>query len=639
MRVILIAALIIVTSTPALVTGEPLPADLTGHWAEDAIARLARRNIIDLMPDQPFRPDAAVSRGEFLKWLVMAMGLPPRVVRTSSFSDVATSHPLSPYIEAALAYGVIARVLEFAPLASVRRGDAVAVAVQAMGYSFEALQLATAALPFADADALPEQIRGAIAVALLTEPPLLREPGAVELRPLAAMTRAEAASLIAAVLEAVERGIVLRRRSPLISGVEVVTEKRGVLRALPVWRVQVGAFNDEDHAQRMAATLRGRGMQVFIDFIDGLYKVRVGNFATAAEAALAKEELSGQGYSTWVIQTLRDFEAFPGPFRLAALVVDPRTGVRLISAFGDGQRMRRMRTSELARRAGALAAVNGGFFAANGLPLGCLMVGQTIHREPDPQRTCAGITEDGMVIFDRVQLDATVTAVLPGQIGGSSMRVNGVNRDRRADELILYQPSFDASTRTNQFGAEATVVGGMVTTVVDLRGNSPIPSDGFVLSGHGRARQWILQALQPGALVDVALRVAPLSGDTRWDRVIHAVGGGPRVLAGGQVVGAEGFPATFTERRHPRTAIGVTADGRVVLLVVDGRQPYHSLGMTLLELALELRRLGVVDALNLDGGGSSTMVVGGRVINLPSDETGERPVANALLVLAPPGER
>ncbi|HEY3247256.1 MAG TPA: phosphodiester glycosidase family protein, partial [bacterium] len=90
-----------------------------------------------------------------------------------------------------------------------------------------------------------------------------------------------------------------------------------------------------------------------------------------------------------------------------------------------------------------------------------------------------------------------------------------------------------------------------------------------------------------------------------------------------------------TDRRHPRTAVGTLADGRIVLFVVDGRSPYHSLGMTLLELAMELRRLGAVDALNLDGGGSTTMVVHGRVINLPSDENGERPVGSVLLVLPP----
>jgi exopolysaccharide biosynthesis protein len=162
-----------------------------------------------------------------------------------------------------------------------------------------------------------------------------------------------------------------------------------------------------------------------------------------------------------------------------------------------------------------------------------------------------------------------------------------------------------------------------------------------VLSGHGRARQWILQTLRPGMTVTVQSRMVPASGDVRWDQIRQAVGGGPRLLINGQFAaaqftGLEGFAGSLTDRRHPRTAIGVLGDGRVVVLVADGRRPSHSLGMTLLELAAELRRLGAVEAMNLDGGGSSVLVAGGRVVTVPSEETGERAVADALVVLPAP---
>jgi hypothetical protein len=208
------------------------------------------------------------------------------------------------------------------------------------------------------------------------------------------------------------------------------------------------------------------------------------------------------------------------------------------------------------------------------------------------------------------------------------------------DELILYRQPFDGTTRTNAFGVEAVISGGVVTAVADLRGNTPIPSDGFVLSGHGRARQWMLQSLRPGTEVVIQTTLAPTTGDPRWSQIRHAIGGGPRLLAGGQFAASqfadfEGFPGTLTDRRHPRSAIGVLGDGRVVLFVVDGRRPSHSLGMTLLELAAELRNLGAVEAMNLDGGGSSVLVVGGRLVTIPSEETGERPVADALVVMPP----
>jgi exopolysaccharide biosynthesis protein len=85
-------------------------------------------------------------------------------------------------------------------------------------------------------------------------------------------------------------------------------------------------------------------------------------------------------------------------------------------------------------------------------------------------------------------------------------------------------------------------------------------------------------------------------------------------------------------QRHPRTAIGWRADGTLVLVVVDGRQPRISVGMTINELAHLMLDLGCVEAINLDGGGSSTMVIRNKIVNNPSDSTGERPVSDALLI-------
>ncbi|OLC29848.1 MAG: hypothetical protein AUH31_05955 [Armatimonadetes bacterium 13_1_40CM_64_14] len=578
------------------------PSDIGGHWAEERIQLLVRRNIADLNADQTFRPADPITRADFVKWLVLASGLPVNPPRGALFADVPASHPVAPYLDTAVAFGVLPRASAFAPAAFMLRGDAVVLTVSALGYTFEIGGLAAYPLPYDDT-----------AVSL-------------SFRPLAPMTRGEAASLVGAFVEAGEGGLTLRYSVPVSVGVALTIEKRGVLRTLPVWRVQIGAFASEENAQRLASSVRERGLPVFIDLQDGVYKVRVGSFSTVLEALFVKEQLAAEGLPTWVVQTLPDFDALPGPVRTAALVVDPHSGVRLLPTFGDGQRMQRIRTSAIARTRGALAAVNGGYFGPNGDPLGCLMVSGDVVNEPDPNHTCAGFTADGTPVFDHVQLEAVV------RTPDGEAPVTGVNRERRADELIVYRPSFDQTTGTNAFGAEAVVRGGVVIQQADLRGNSLIPPDGFVLSGHGRARSWIMQTLTPGTPVLVRMRFVPRSADARWDRVVHAIGGGPHLLAGG-LVSDEGFASTLVGRRHPRTALGVLPDGRIILLVVDGRSPPHSLGMTLVELALEMRRLGAVDAMNLDGGGSSTMVVSGRVVNLPSDENGERAVATSLLVL------
>jgi exopolysaccharide biosynthesis protein len=104
----------------------------------------------------------------------------------------------------------------------------------------------------------------------------------------------------------------------------------------------------------------------------------------------------------------------------------------------------------------------------------------------------------------------------------------------------------------------------------------------------------------------------------------------------GDAATIEGTISRNAETRHPRTAVGFSRDSTTLLLVVvDGRSS-ASVGMTLGELADLMRRLGAWQALNFDGGGSTTMVIGGAVVNVPSDATGEREVGNALLVVRTP---
>ncbi len=115
--------------------------------------------------------------------------------------------------------------------------------------------------------------------------------------------------------------------------------------------------------------------------------------------------------------------------------------------------------------------------------------------------------------------------------------------------------------------------------------------------------------------------------------IYNAVGGVPIMLRNGQKVDTTDTIATAL---HPRTAIGITGDNKLILFVVDGRQSF-SLGMTTTEVADVFLEFGVVDAINLDGGGSSTMVLADpnvRIVNSPSDAAGERKVANHLAVFA-----
>ncbi|HKK93958.1 MAG TPA: phosphodiester glycosidase family protein, partial [Longimicrobiales bacterium] len=120
-------------------------------------------------------------------------------------------------------------------------------------------------------------------------------------------------------------------------------------------------------------------------------------------------------------------------------------------------------------------------------------------------------------------------------------------------------------------------------------------------------------------------------------RPVQVVGGLPELLDVGLRVGDLEVSARpgFAAARHPRTGIGFD-DERIWIVAVDGRRDGYSAGMTLPELTRVFEALGVEEALNLDGGGSTVMIVGGQVVSRPSDPTGERSVVNALLLVNDP---
>jgi hypothetical protein len=291
----------------------------------------------------------------------------------------------------------------------------------------------------------------------------------------------------------------------------------------------------------------------------------------------------------------------------------------------------------MAARHGAIAAVNGGYFRTAGTyrgdSTGTLVIDGELLSEPDRGRASfALIREPGgaRVVFGHMKAEMTLS------IGGVSRSVDGLNRPRGAGELIVFTPQFPPTTLTTD-GVELVVRNRRIERIVE-GGSQAIPADGFVASAAGEAAQWIWRHAKAGGSAVLSRRLVALEGTsaTGWDRAEDALGAGPLLLRNGRVeitAEREQMSESLSRLRHPRTAIGTTGDGRVLLAVVDGRQPGWSEGALLGELAELMRSLGAIDAINLDGGGSSTMVLNGKVINRPSDEAGERPVGDAILVL------
>ena len=144
---------------------------------------------------------------------------------------------------------------------------------------------------------------------------------------------------------------------------------------------------------------------------------------------------------------------------------------------------------------------------------------------------------------------------------------------------------------------------------------------------RGAAATQLTAEAQPATDVTVRLQLRP-----GWSGVVAAIGGGPQIVRNGSPVfrAGEEFTTSQLAPRSPRTGVGQLKDGRIILVTVDGRQPGLSVGLTNFELAQTLARLGAVNAMALDGGGSTTMAYDGRVLNAPSDGS-ERRIATALV--------
>jgi exopolysaccharide biosynthesis protein len=332
------------------------------------------------------------------------------------------------------------------------------------------------------------------------------------------------------------------------------------------------------------------------------------------------------------------------PMAVSLLRLDPRQ-VELRSVLSNDEIMGTEVVSTMGERYGAIAAVNAGFFLPNGDPNGVLTLGGRLVSDTRRPRGAIAITNDASgVALTFARLRASAVLMIGTGAKATRVPIDGVDTTRARGRLMLFTPSYHADTDTAPSGLEWVVdrpprnssEGLRVTSGPHRNGHTPIPKGGFVLSFGGTTPPASLVRLERGVSVALSVTYDPLEGPAEpWANAQDIVGGAGLLIRDGRDVDdwtVEGFNKGFAEGRHPRTMIGSDANGTIWLVAVDGRQPALSVGMTLVELRTLARRLDLVNALNLDGGGSTTMWVQGRIVNNPSDAAGPRKVSDALIV-------
>lgn len=303
---------------------------------------------------------------------------------------------------------------------------------------------------------------------------------------------------------------------------------------------------------------------------------------------------------------------------LVSVAPDAPYELRPFSAAGTYNGRGRVSTQALQQK--LLAAINASYFDTDGWVIGTIKNRGMMMAADGQPRSGYAVRDGKSLVIQDISYYGTLN--MPR---GNSLVIKGMNRARIADDLVLYNSFYAPSTKTNNFGREVKIRNNRVIAI-STAGNMPIEPGCVVVSGHGVSAA-ALATLRVGDKVSINETMGNATADT----ATTLVSGGPLLLEEGRVnvrTVQENIAPDIARGRAPRTAVGIKRDGTLLLLVVDGRNN-TSVGLTLPELAQYFLRLGAIDAVNFDGGGSSVMTINGRIVNNPSDGK-ERPVSIGL---------
>ena len=407
------------------------------------------------------------------------------------------------------------------------------------------------------------------------------------------------------------------------------------------------------------------------------YAISVGRADTAEALSEDERRLRQQGFRARRWHTSFDGDETTGPWDVHVLSIDPARWA-VTSSLGASI-VGRETVKAMAGRAGAVAAVNGGFFAMQpfdprsgrgdgepGEAAGLAVIDGRLVSEATAGRPALLLRDRGR----QVRIDRFTTDLVLEVAGAAPRRIDGLNRvpgvirncggvggdlpsERAAhdltctdtSEMVAFTPDGLPSLPSGP-GVEVVLgTQGTVAEVRDRTGAAP-PAAAWVVQAIGEDADWLRREARAGRQMRVTTRVLDSTGaEVRLSTGDFVVNGGPMLVHNRAISidadrdgltrhdpGVDNFFFGWVRQRNPRTMAGVDANGRVLLVAVDGRQAGFSAGLTILEAARVMLALGAVTAINLDGGGSTTMVVDGQVLNRPSDPSGEREDGDAVLV-------
>jgi len=311
--------------------------------------------------------------------------------------------------------------------------------------------------------------------------------------------------------------------------------------------------------------------------------------------------------------------------------------------------------SSMATRHKAIAAINAGFFRLDtsvyaGDPAGIFQIDGKLFSEANFGRI-ALLINNSVKTCDKCKNPGTRTDVSIAHLKSFAelwsetrrSNIDGIDRQLKDKEIVLYTPEFGGPTPRSESAITEVIIDAnkRIVSVTETNGGTAVPKGGYVLAASGARRPEVSATAIKGkeGLVILGSYIEnPTTSNAKmaFTNVEDIVGGVPQLIKDGKIDitwQEEKTTKSFVETRHPRTAVAKLKDGKFLMIAVDGRSE-SSGGISLNDLAAYLLELGATDAMNLDGGGSTTMFLDGKVVNHPSDKEGERKVSDAILVTA-----
>lgn len=274
-------------------------------------------------------------------------------------------------------------------------------------------------------------------------------------------------------------------------------------------------------------------------------------------------------------------------------------------------------TTSVAKRKEAILAFNGMFFTDSGMHIGGLIRNREIITLPFEQTPMILINDKGEVYIEDIQIHPSIL------IDKKEVKIDGQNRKPYGSELILYTPIYGTNTRVEAKSTGYVIQENIVREVVKSDKPINIPEGMKLLVDYGRNLD-----LYKGDKVSIIYR-----SDKEIGEITEGFQSGGWLIRDEKIVVKNNeILIGLTTNRDPRTLLGKNKDGKLVVVIVDGRQPGYSKGITGIEAVGLMKKLGCVDAVLLDGGASSTLVINNVLVNKPSFNQREKKISHIITI-------